>query len=295
MSRTLFNFPDADIVLRSAHDTSKGNALFEPIDFSVHRCVLSAASQFFEGLFSLPQPPSKPTGRLPVIPFTETEAVLDTLLRYIYPVPKPVIRSLEELAPALEAAHKYDVQAATDGLRKHLIAPELLRKHPLRVYAIASRYNLEEEARIASTATLAAGLLAQPLHEDLKAMTAFAYHRLAVLHERRASEAIKLLVLPDEVRCRLCSGAQYVRWAAAPARGGATPISGKPPKWWAPYQERAREELRTRPASGVVVSMQFLQEAAREAGCEQCGTSILASFWWFEQLREKIDALPATV
>ena len=57
----------------------------------------------------------------------------------------------------------------------------------------------------------------------------------------------------------------------------------------------ARDELRARPTSEVVVSMGFLQEAARAAGCERCGACILASYWWFERLKLEIDALPATV
>ena len=59
--------------------------------------------------------------------------------------------------------------------------------------------------------------------------------------------------------------------------------------------ERAREELRMRPTADAVCSLAFLQQAAHKAGCERCAQCILASFWWFEQLKEKIDALPATV
>ncbi|KAI0737701.1 hypothetical protein C8Q80DRAFT_1222748 [Daedaleopsis nitida] len=270
----LFDFPDADLVLRSSSPPSDADIHHYPcVDFRVHRCVLSAASSFFEAMLSLPQPSTESRDTLPIIPFTETAAVLEILLRYVYPVSDPVIGTLDESVPALEAARKYDVTVAIDGLRRRLVAPEFLTASPLRVYAIASRYELEDEARTASHATLDVGLHDLPLHADLKGMSGYAYHQLLLLHERRARSALALLKLPADVACMLCNG-----------RHGA--VDG-PPKWWGVYRERAAEELRVRPTARV--------QAARGAGCERCAGSILASYWFFEDLRRDIDALPATV
>ena len=92
-----------------------------------------------------------------------------------------------------------DLTVATDGLRKQLVDPAFLKMSPLRVYAIASRFELDEEATIAAKATLYTGLRL-PLHEDLKGMTGYTYHRLVLLHERRARDAIALL--PDKIEFR---------------------------------------------------------------------------------------------
>ena len=283
MSACLFNFPDADLTLRSGPGSSKSDTPYESLDFLVHRHILSAASPFFETMLSIPQPPSISSDERPIVPFVESAAVLEALLHYIYPVPNPHFTTLESLIPVLEAAHKYDIPIALEDLRKHLIFPQYLHESPLRVYAIASRYEFSEETRIAAAATLSVGLLKQDPHEDLKSMTAYSYHQLLMLHERRAMQAVDLLLLPPEIRCRLCNPYHY------------DGTSARQPKWWAPYRERARDELRVRPVSATIVSMAFLQKAAQEAGCEQCGSCILASHWWFEQLRDRIDALPTAV
>jgi hypothetical protein len=47
---------------------------------------------------------------------SETSAVLNTLLRFVYPVLDPTITSFEELAPVLEAAIKYDFIAVVNAL-----------------------------------------------------------------------------------------------------------------------------------------------------------------------------------
>ena len=278
MSFSCFNFRDSDLVLRSCSSDAQNHCGSEAVDFSVHRAVLSAASPFFEAMLSLPQPSRDDDETIPVIPFTETAAVLETLLTYIYPFPDPVIDTLDELVPALEAARKFDLTSATDGLRRRLIDPTFLKTSPLRVYAIASRFELDEEARTAAQATLSTGLHSLPLHDDLKAMSAYAYHRLVLLHERRAGAAIALLRITEDVKCMQCNGRRERLDA--------------PPRWWGEWKERAREELRVRPASGVVFELGFLQQAAQAAGCERCAGSILASSWFFEQLRASMDALP---
>lgn len=278
MSSNWFNFRDSDLILRSCPQHGEPHCGSETVDFSVHRAVISAASPFFEGMLSLPQPSHDNDESTPVIPFTETAAVLEILLNYIYPVPDPVIETLDELVPALEAARKFDLTSATDSLRRRLVDPVFLKNTPLRVYAIASRFELDSEARIAAQATLSIGLHSLPLHDDLKGMTAYGYHRLVLLHERHAHAAIALLRIPDDVKCMQCNGRRERMDA--------------PPRWWGEWKERAREELRVRPASTEVFSLGFLQHAAQAAGCERCAGSILASAWFFDQLKAGMDALP---
>lgn len=269
-----FTAPDADLILRSS---APG-----PVEFRVHKCILAAASPFFAHMFELPQPRESCTdaGGAPVVDVSEDAATLEALLRCVYPVARPAIAGFEALTAALEAAAKYDVPAATAHLRALLAAPRLLAQDPVRAYAIACRFELEDEARAASAATLRVRVVDAPLSADLRHVSAWAYHRLLALHAQRAAAAQALLVLPDSVKCMMCNGTHYGAFY--------------PPRWWKDYEERARKELAQRPTSDVVVSMKFLQESAR-AGCERCAGSILEAHWFFDELRKAIDELPDTV
>ncbi|PBK67078.1 hypothetical protein ARMSODRAFT_338258 [Armillaria solidipes] len=172
-----FNSSDADVVLVGADDQKRR--------FAVHKCILSAASPVFKDMFMLPQ--AKATNdSLPVVDMVESSKVVFALLQFIYPVPNPVISSLDELVPVLAAAKKLDVDAAIDSLRNKLVISDHLENEPLRVYAIAARFDLQEELRVAAKYTLKKNVLDCPLSEDLKHITAYDYHRLLDLHRRHS-------------------------------------------------------------------------------------------------------------
>ncbi|KZT40263.1 hypothetical protein SISSUDRAFT_973693, partial [Sistotremastrum suecicum HHB10207 ss-3] len=78
-----------------------------------------------------------------VVGVAETSEIFTILLRYIYPVPREHITSLDQISALMDVAQKYDFQAAISALAEDLMAPALLQAQPLRVYAIASRYHLE--------------------------------------------------------------------------------------------------------------------------------------------------------
>lgn len=128
-----FDSHDADVILSSNEQDSR--------EFHVHRSILAIASPFFRDMFSLPQPP---TGNqaLPVIAMSESFTTLDTLLRFVYPVPDPQVHSLDELVPILNAAFKYDFVYVITTLRKILLSSESLQRTPMRVFIIACRYDV---------------------------------------------------------------------------------------------------------------------------------------------------------
>ncbi|KIP06167.1 hypothetical protein PHLGIDRAFT_19522 [Phlebiopsis gigantea 11061_1 CR5-6] len=267
----LFDSPNADLVLRSS--TPKG------VEFRVHQCILAQASPFFEHMFQLPQPEAGPS-HIPVVDVSESSQTLEYLLRYVYPVPKPDVSSLDELVPVLEAASKYDFTVVIDHLRTVLVSPPFLASDPVRVYAIACRFDLDAEARLASRHTLTIDVLDGPLIEDLKGITAYQYHQLLNLHRARAAAAQELLILPDTVKCMMCNGTHYGAFY--------------PPKWWKDYEERARKELAARPTADIIFSMPFIAQSAH-AGCERCAGSIFDAHWFFADLRKRIDDLPGTI
>ncbi|KZP05173.1 hypothetical protein FIBSPDRAFT_1054243 [Athelia psychrophila] len=270
---TLYSFSaeDADLIILSTDNA----------EFKVHRCILAAASSFFQTMFTLPQKAGSDTP-IPVIPVSELGETFDALLRFVYPVDNPDIRTLDELSPVLAAASKYEFHSALSTLRTILVYPRFLEVYPTRVFAIASRYDLEPEAQLASRHTLNINVLDCPLSDDLKSITAYAYHRLIDLHRRRAEAAQELLKVPDEVKCMQCNG-----------HGHASSFA--PPKWWKVWEEMARKELGMRPTADVIFSMAFLAKVCDLSGCPRCAGSMLASYIFLGELKKSIDELPATI
>lgn len=121
--------------------------------FRAHKCILAAASTFFQAMFTLPQKANNDI-HLPAAPMSETGETLDALLRFVYPVENPELQNLEKLNSVLAAACKYDFDSVISTLRKILTSPPFLETSPTRVFAIASRYELEPEAQLASRHTL---------------------------------------------------------------------------------------------------------------------------------------------
>lgn len=270
-----FDAADADLILLSSDD----------VEFRVHRCILAAASPFFSDMFTLPQPrvASDPDNiTIPVISVSELRQTLDSLLRFVYPIQDPPIHTLDELNPILGSAFKYDFPSVISALRKILVAPHFLESSPTRVFAIASRHDLEPEAKLASRYTLTVRVLDCPISDDLKHITAHSYHRLLDLHKRRSESAQELLKIPEEVKCIQCNGNGSIR-------------TFSPPKWWHVWEAMAREELAARPTTDVIFEMAFLAKAADSTRCTRCAGSVLDSHVFLGELKRKIDALPTTI
>lgn len=272
----IFNAPDADVILRS--DDAR------PTDFRVHRCILLAGSPFFQTVFSLPQPKCTTDDEpIPVLDVAETSAILDPFLRFLYPVPDPEVPTLDVLVPLMNTASKYDMTSVMDRLRVLLVSPAFLETEPVRVFAIASRFDLEEEAKIASKYTLRVRVLDVPLCEDLRHISAYSYHRLLELHRKRGEAARQALCAPPEdLRCFQCNGSPRYNAVA-------------PPKWWAEFATRAGEELRSRPTTEIIFTLKFLMQCAHASECARCSGSILESYLFLDALKAKIDALPSTI
>lgn len=268
-----FYASDSDTLLLSSDD----------IKFCVHRCILAAASPFFEHMFELPQPPADPANeeRRPVISMSEPGSTVERLLHFVYPVPHPTISSLDDFVTILGVAVKYEFLGVISSLRKQLISPAFLRDNPVRVFSIASRYELEYEAQVASGHTLFVNIIDCPLSDDLRFITAHSYHRLLVLHKKRSVDAQALLKIPEDVKCLQCSGPYYGAFV--------------PPKWWKEFERMARAELVTRPTTDVIFSMPFLARAAEASGCPRCAGSILDSHQFLSNLKRQIDDLPSTI
>jgi len=273
-----FNAPDADVILIS-HPVAA--------EFRLHRCILAAASPVFRDMFNLPQPPSlcpaDHNDHLPVIPVSESRTTLDILLRFIYPVPDPLITSLDVLSSIMGAAVKYDFNSVIATLSSLLVSSQFMDANPTRVYAIACRYDLEEVAKLASRSTLSMDILEKGCPpEDLKNITAYSYHRLLEFHRARSQAAQDLVKVSNDMKkCVQCNGSSLGVFL--------------PPRWWNEFEQRAKEELRVRPTTDVIFQMGFLARAAFAADCTRCFESLMESHEFLVEMKRKIDELPCMI
>ncbi|KAF8967440.1 hypothetical protein BDZ97DRAFT_1903337 [Flammula alnicola] len=244
LSNYQFDSADADVILLTTEAECS-------TEFHVHKCILAAASPFFYDMFSLPQEDTSFVKKLPIIPVSETIAI------------------------------KYDFITAITTLRKLLISPQYLQSSPIRVYAIACQFELEEEAKVASRHTLNVSLLDAPPCEELRYISAYDYHRLLALHRRRSLAALNLIKVPVDLKCMHCNSSAFTMHDA--------------PKWWYEFERKAKEELAVRPATDVIFGMEFLFNAAQASGCTRCPESVLDSWKFLQSLKEAIDAVPSTV
>lgn len=291
-----FDAPDADAVLLSSDVES-------PAEFRVHRCILAVASPFFRDMFSLPQDQSTLStsgpDNAPRIPVAESREVLETLLRFVYPIPDPIIFSLDELDKVLAAAVKYEFEAVVASLRGFLISPPFLQESPIRVYALACRYGLEDEAKIASRYTLGTDLLHLKKgglwEEDLKNMLAWDFHKLLMLHRRRSEAAIEFIKRVREEEETKVDGESGMLVKCVQCNSAVFPLQWKPPRWWIEWEWRAVEELGARPTTDVVFGLDFLYGAARKGGCPRCMGNVVESWKVLRDLKDAIDSLPSTI
>ncbi|KAJ7573416.1 hypothetical protein C8J56DRAFT_982650 [Mycena floridula] len=165
-----FNASDADAILITSSRR-----------FNIHKCILSIASPVFRDMFGMPQPASDDA--LPEIPLQESAEVVDTILRFIYPVPDPAIASLDALVPVLEAGLKYDLDCVVTPARKALISEPFLKKEAIRVFAIAVRLELEAEENLAAKYTVHHQIIGGPFLEEFRHINAYSYHKLLGLHK----------------------------------------------------------------------------------------------------------------
>jgi hypothetical protein len=138
--RSLFHElnPGADAILRTSDD----------IDFYVHRLLLSLASPVFRTMFAADYRATSSSPH-PTYLIAENSNTLHLLLKWCDPRCTPIMDVV------LEVAYKYDM----DGIMKHVgevlkMQHHIIESQPVRVFAIAMRYKLEDVTRIAAKETL---------------------------------------------------------------------------------------------------------------------------------------------
>ncbi|KAH9960672.1 hypothetical protein BC827DRAFT_1115444, partial [Russula dissimulans] len=166
--------PGLTVILRSSDE----------VDFFVLKPILSQVSVVFRDMFELPagafedSPPESgnPRRGVPLIEVTETSSTLDILLSLCYPVEAPDLSDLEDIRHLLEARRKYMIETFDRTVKDAL--SRIAESQPFAVFALASRYALEDVANDAAKQMLYFPEKDVLDRKILKDITAEQYHRL---------------------------------------------------------------------------------------------------------------------
>ena len=260
-----FDAPDADAILRS----SDGK------EFRVHRLILSLTSPVFQGMLSLPQP-AESASQIPSIDVSESSDVLQPFIQYLYPRFPPKISDISMWAALYTIADKYNAEVVMGPLRDMLI-PRFLETSPMRVYALASHWGFEEEAKNASRRTLTMDITKEFPEEDARLMGGVACQKLFLLHFNRREAARSLITnhprpTPSDSTCK----------CAPPGYGSVVPA--------------LCQRVITRP---WLTAEELYEEAGRWGYPVGCNTSCRNAFKnmhaYFNSLLKGVSELPQTI
>ncbi|KII85953.1 hypothetical protein PLICRDRAFT_303163 [Plicaturopsis crispa FD-325 SS-3] len=289
-----FNDSKADIILRSS----------DHVDFHVIQSFLSYSSDVFAAMFTLPQPSNYNFSRdsvteytVPVVLLAEDSGTLTRLLRYAYPISAgdaPALDSIDDVISVMDAADKYGMEGALEKAQRSIVAPKLVEKEPLRVWAVAHRYKLEREVRIAARHTLSLPVLQRPFVPELEHIPAAAYYRLLRYH-RKCGDAASALVndcrwittkyVPSGVRNRIPR--KFVWFADGPTShgDGCSMIASwlcvsqdevvMATKWWDTYMQGIGAALKEKPCAAEVDQAATTRTAMKAATmCKVCRLTV---------------------
>ncbi|CUA72359.1 hypothetical protein RSOLAG22IIIB_01026 [Rhizoctonia solani] len=209
------------------------------------------------------------------------------MLRFIYSNrPRPQVESIAHLRCLLEAARKYDIQAAKRALGTAVLL-EFATRVPISSFSLACQFGLDNEADLISKETLKVDIMMNENSSELNRVSLSYYHRLLRLHRIRATKAIDIVNLinaehpMDELDPPYCDGC------------------GSNATWWQVFVQFGGIELKRRPVTDTIFSAAFLAKCVRTARqvCGPCVDSYMQSDnqKLLARLKENIDALPAYI
>ncbi|KAH9166769.1 hypothetical protein EDB89DRAFT_1891104 [Lactarius sanguifluus] len=184
-SKVLFDYPDADVVLRSSDSQT----------FRVLKLYLIKSSTVLGNLIQAESDTSYTSEsnsestqtRLPEVQLPESSAILTSLLTFIFPVNPDLPLTLQETMELLSVAQQYEMGSVLTHIRG-----TLSRQHPLFItpenaflaYSLAQRYGLQEEATQAARVTLKFTLTIESLEDKLAVMPGAYLYELWKYHRR---------------------------------------------------------------------------------------------------------------
>ena len=182
----LFDFPDADIILRSSNSR----------DFPVLKLFITKSSPVLDKLIQTASDSAVSTlpanaMPLPVINMSESGAILYSLLTFILPMPPVLPPSVEETLELLSVAQKYEMSHVLAHIRGSISLrdPPLIHgSNALRVYSLAQKYGLRQEVVQAARLTVRSTLTIENLEGKLDVMPGDHLYELWKYHRRLQGE-----------------------------------------------------------------------------------------------------------
>ncbi|KAH9022504.1 hypothetical protein EDB84DRAFT_1402559, partial [Lactarius hengduanensis] len=184
-SKVLFDYPDADVVLRSGDSKTFRVLKLYLIKSST---VLGDLIQAESDTSDTPESNSESTQtRLPEVQLPESSAIISSLLTFIFPVNPVLPLTLQETMELLSVTQQYEMGSVLTHIRG-----TLSRQHPLFItpenaflaYSLAQRYGLQEEANQAARLTLKFTLTIESLEDKLTMMPGAYLYELWKYHQR---------------------------------------------------------------------------------------------------------------
>jgi len=201
---SLFDDPDADIILRSSDHRE-----FRVLKLDVTRAspVLREAIQS-----ALSSPTASTTPSLPSVQLSDSGATLSSLLSFILPMSSVLPSTIEQTMLLLSVAQKYQMEFIMSSIRAVIASqdPPFVREETaLQVYSLAQTRGLRQEALHAARATLTFSFTLEDL-EDKLATPLVDLHGLWKYHHRVRTyladdlTAFKTTGVPSEMTSQPC-------------------------------------------------------------------------------------------
>jgi hypothetical protein len=172
--RLLFEFPGADVILRS----NDSNHFCVPKSFIVH-CSLVLDNIILKALNSSNNANAKAS--LPMVQLPESGAILHSLLTFIFPVTPLVPSTAEKAIKPLSVAQKYQMASVLVHIRYGIARqnpPSTQRDTSLHIHSLAQKHGLRQEALQAAQIRLKYPMSIEGVEDNLDMMPGAALYEL---------------------------------------------------------------------------------------------------------------------
>lgn len=283
-----FRFHDADLIIRTP----------DKVEFWVHKSLMALASRVFRDMvsFDAVTPPTCTAHRDgQIVDVEERSPQMEATLRYIYPLPPPVLRSLSQVAILLEIADKYDIPIIPVALEDLVVSNHFWEHDAIRAYEVSKKFNLRRWQVVIEPVILKIpyGLLRTlPTYDEGDFISADDLRRLEYYRSHRVYKAIAL-VASDEYRAiHICACRQ--RNMSDDDDDDEEDSGEAPCVAWMAFQSICGVHLNRDPT--LDITSEFLRKEAVEDAASYCDDAerVLHEYYieTIKYLSRRVNALP---